>query len=80
MEMDMSDESAAQAEPVKDLSARLAYRPNEVPAVLGVSRAAVYEMLKSGQLGSTKIGGKRLIPRREIERLLRGDEAALEAA
>jgi hypothetical protein len=37
-------------------------------------------MLKSGQLGSTKIGGKRLIPRREIERLLRGDEAALEAA
>ncbi|WP_420897435.1 helix-turn-helix domain-containing protein [Altericroceibacterium xinjiangense] len=43
---------------------RLAYRPNDVAAVLGIGRNRVSELIKSGELQSIKYGRTRLIPAR----------------
>lgn len=39
---------------------------------LGISRSLLYNMIRDGRVKSVKIAGRTLIPRSEIERLLRG--------
>ena len=45
---------------------------NEAAAFLSLSRRTVYDLLGSGQLPSTKVRGRRLIPRAALINLLRG--------
>lgn len=53
---------------------RLAYRPPEVAAVLGISKSRVYELMASGRLEYRQISTQvRLIPRTAIEAFLAGD-------
>jgi excisionase family DNA binding protein len=41
---------------------RLFYRPKDAAAVLGMSRTAVFRLIKTGELRSIKHEGYRLIP------------------
>ena len=41
---------------------RLLLRPEEVAQALGVGRSTVYELLRTGELRSVKIGTSRRIP------------------
>jgi excisionase family DNA binding protein len=43
------------------------YSPEETAGVMGITRTAVYAMLRGGELSSVKIGRRRLIPRTVIE-------------
>ncbi len=40
---------------------------NETAALLGIHRATVYDLLASGQLRSTTLGRRRVIPRAAVE-------------
>jgi excisionase family DNA binding protein len=51
---------------------RLAFSPDEVAAVLGISRDLVYDLLRTGQLRSVKAGRRKLISRLNIEAFLAG--------
>lgn len=42
---------------------RVLLRPEEVAAMLGIGRSIVFELLRSGELRSVKIGKSRRIPR-----------------
>ena len=50
---------------------RLAYRVNEVCAMLGISRATLYRRAKTGNLTIHKLGTVSLIKRGDVELLLR---------
>jgi excisionase family DNA binding protein len=52
-----------------------AYRPDQVPAVIGLGRTKVYELLRTGQLRSIKVGKARLVPRAAIDEFLDRFEA-----
>lgn len=56
---------------------RLAYRPRELPDLLGLSRGKVYALLRSGDLPCVRLGGRLLIPREALNRYLM--EAVVEA-
>jgi excisionase family DNA binding protein len=45
---------------------RIAYRPDEALEVLPVGRTALYELLRSGDVPSFKIGKSRFIPRQGL--------------
>ena len=45
---------------------RIAYRPDEALEMLPVGRTALYELLRSGDIPSFKIGKSRFIPRQGI--------------
>lgn len=49
---------------------RLAFGPNEVADVLGISRAYCYALIKNGTIPSVKLGGRRLIRREALVALL----------
>lgn len=49
---------------------RLAYSPDEVAELLGISRELVHDLLRTGQLGSVKAGRRRLIGKRHLEAFL----------
>ena len=49
---------------------RLAYSPDEVAELLGISRELVHDLLRTGQLGSVKAGRRRLISKRHLEAFL----------
>jgi excisionase family DNA binding protein len=51
----------------------LAYSVDEAAHVIGVSRRTLYELIAEGRLASTKIRGRRVIPRVGLERLLAKD-------
>lgn len=55
---------------------RLAYSPNEAAAVLGISRARLYQLLDDGTIPSVKLGRRRLIRRDALVSLLEQLEAA----
>jgi len=65
----MSVESVPTTEAKPPLE-RLAYKPSDAAALLGIGRNRVFELLKSGELASVKYGRTRLIPRKAIERFL----------
>jgi excisionase family DNA binding protein len=49
---------------------RIAYRPQEAAAALGLSRARVYELMAEGRLAYKQVDRVRLIPRSAIDALL----------
>ena len=55
------------------VAGRLAYSPDEAAGVLGISPELLYDLLRTGQLGSVKAGRRRLISRANIDAFLAGD-------
>lgn len=53
---------------------RLAYRINEVAALIGISRAQVYALMNEGRLRYRQVDGIRLIPATELDRLIGTDD------
>ena len=51
---------------------RQTFTVEEVRAVLGLGRNAVYEAVRRGEIPAIRIGGRWLVPRASLERLLRG--------
>jgi excisionase family DNA binding protein len=54
----------------------LVLRVEEAAQVLTIGRNACYEAIKRGEIRARKIGRRLLVPRAEIERLLRGAPGA----
>jgi excisionase family DNA binding protein len=55
----------------------LAFKTEDAARALSLGRGKILEMMREGVLRSVMIGGKRLIPRSELERLLaEGDGSA----
>lgn len=48
-----------------------AYRINDTCHALGIGRSTLYKLIKEGQIRPITIGGRTLIPRAEIERLVK---------
>ncbi|GAA4599123.1 hypothetical protein GCM10023194_78350 [Planotetraspora phitsanulokensis] len=55
---------------------RLFYRPKDAAVVLGMSRTAVFRLIKSGELHSIKYEGYRLVPARALLEFARHLEEA----
>lgn len=55
----------------KEESLKIAFSPNEVTKILGLSRCSVISLLVSGQLQSIKAGRKWIVPLWAIEELLK---------
>jgi excisionase family DNA binding protein len=51
--------------------ARRAYQVDEFCAAVRISRASLYKLMKAGRIKTVTIGGRRLIPVDEAERMLR---------
>ena len=49
---------------------RLAWRVNPFCRAVGISRTSFYELVKSGQIRTVMIAGRRLVPNSEARRLL----------
>jgi hypothetical protein len=58
--------AAARREPAAD-ALRLAYRPAEAAAVLGISRGMLYKLRRQGLLTFKKIGGALVVTRVQLE-------------
>ncbi|RJL22119.1 helix-turn-helix domain-containing protein [Bailinhaonella thermotolerans] len=58
---------------------KLLYRPKEAAAMLGMSRTAVFRLIKSGRLRSIKYEGYRLVPYDALREFVRDLEAACES-
>lgn len=52
------------------MAVRQAYTPKEVGKILGLARTALYAAIRSGEIKSFRIGGKILISKAVIDRLL----------
>ena len=50
---------------------RVSFSVNEAAELIGVSRVTVYNQIAAGNLGSIKVGRRRLITRDQIEAFLR---------
>lgn len=48
---------------------RLAYSLAECEALTGLSRSTLYRLQARGELKTVKIGGSRLVPAKDLERL-----------
>lgn len=55
---------------------KLTYRVEEAAEQLSISRRTLYELLRTGELSSIKIGGRRIIRRTDIMEFLEGQEPA----
>lgn len=53
----------------------LFYRPKDAAAMLGMSRTAVFRLIKTGELKSIKDEGYRLVPRWALDEFARALEA-----
>ena len=62
-----------------DPSCRLAFSSEEVAALLGISVELVKDLIRSGELKSSKAGRRRLISRRSIDDFLAPDSPDEEA-
>jgi excisionase family DNA binding protein len=49
---------------------KLALRVNEAALAAGISRSTIYKLMSAGTLRTTKVGGRRLILRADLEALL----------
>jgi excisionase family DNA binding protein len=49
---------------------RLAYSIAESEALIGLSRSTIYRMIEAGTLNTVLHGRRRLVPARELERIL----------
>jgi len=59
---------------------RLFYRPKDAAVVLGMSRTAVFRLIKTGELRSIKHEGYRLIPASALLEFARKLEATVQDA
>jgi excisionase family DNA binding protein len=50
---------------------RRALRVNDAAFIYGVSRSSLYKLMSEGKLSTVKLAGRRLIPRDNLEALLR---------
>lgn len=48
----------------------LSYRPFELPELLGIGKTKLFEMIKSGEIASVKLGRTRIIPADAVKALL----------
>lgn len=53
----------------KPATIRVAYSPAEAAEALGLSRATVHNLIRAGEIASTKIGRSRRIPAAELQRI-----------
>jgi excisionase family DNA binding protein len=53
---------------------RLSYRPGELPAVTGIGRTRIYQLIADGTLESRLIGRTRLVSAESVERLIQGED------
>jgi excisionase family DNA binding protein len=49
---------------------KLALRVNEAAVAAGISRSTIYKLMTDGKLRTTKVGGRRLILREDLQALL----------
>jgi excisionase family DNA binding protein len=49
---------------------RLGYRVNDFVAITGISRSTFYDLLKDGKIKTIRIGGRRIVPAIEAERIV----------
>jgi excisionase family DNA binding protein len=49
---------------------KLAYSVQEAGELVGLSRRMLYELMRTGELGSVKVGKRRLIRHADLERFL----------
>ncbi len=54
---------------------RLAYSPTELSQALGVSRQHIFNLIRRGEIQSTRLGTARRISAKEVARLL-GDDGS----
>ena len=54
----------------------LTYTIPEAAALLGISRRHAYVMARRGELPTLRFGGRILVPRGRLHRLIDGDETA----
>jgi excisionase family DNA binding protein len=50
---------------------RLAYRVRTFCAAVGIGRTKFYELMQAGQIRTITIGGRRLVPADEVQRIAR---------
>lgn len=55
---------------------RVGLGPSEVAEALGMSASTVRERIKDGTIRAGQIGGRIIVHRRELDRLLLGEEAS----
>ena len=53
------------------MTERQTFTIEEARAILGLGRNATYAAVKRGEIPAVRIGGRWLVPRAELERLLR---------
>lgn len=53
-----------------------AYRVREFCEKIGISHSSFYLLLKQGEIRAVKVGGRRLIPASEVQRLLSNSEVS----
>jgi excisionase family DNA binding protein len=58
-----------------EASGRRAYHVREAVSAFGLSKTTLYKLIKSGQLQSVQVAGRRLIPADAIEALLSNSNA-----
>ena len=56
------------------MKTKLLYRPKEAAEALGMSRTAIFRLIKTGQLRSIKFDGYRLIPYEALQEFARSLE------
>ena len=54
----------------KSTPEKLAYTVAEASYAIGIGRTKIYELMKTGELATVKVAGRRLIPRQNALRLL----------
>ena len=72
----MSNSTPAAQKPNDSDFERLAYKPMEAAARLGIGRNKIFELIASGEIASVKYGQTRLIPRQALDRFLGVEQAA----
>jgi len=55
------------------LPERHTFSVDEAAEILGISRWSAYEAIKKGELAAIKIGRRRVVPRRILEKMLGGE-------
>jgi excisionase family DNA binding protein len=61
--------------PKVPLEEKLSLRVNEACVAAGISRSTIYKLMTSGKLRTTKVGGRRLILREDLQALLQAGVA-----
>jgi excisionase family DNA binding protein len=64
--------ASGRAAGVEDSSPRLAWQVEPFCRAIGIGRTKLYELINDGTIKTVVIGGRRLIPHSEAERLLSG--------